>query len=563
MSGPHAARPEELLEHTDWLIRLARRLVRDSSTAEDLAQDTLVKALRNPPQSDRPLRPWLATLLRNLSLSKARNDARRETRESDVSRAGMNVQSAADVAETTETLSVLIAELHRLDEPLRTVVSMRYLRGWNSNQIANELGLPAGTVRWRLKNGLDTLRAELDIRFGGGKQSRLRLLALVGPELQSSVGVLGILFACTLAAFAIWWGTSLSQSGLVRGPVAEYVDKAAGKPGPRGQQVQSGPEATANERVSLGRQAFVPRRTGAPLELGPDQVAVSVQILSHLGSPMRGASFVWRDGRDAWTVSGDDGWAVLRFRPQGDRVRASFLIREHGYATRIVFADVQTGEWTPIGPIALIETQTIAGRVVDEAGNGLANVSVIVSPSLAGVDPAELLRSGPMPWNEYHIHSPVTGRDGRFRLADVPATQVRVWAAAPDTLFAFSEPLSNGAGEILLTLKPLPRSGAIEGVILGKDGKPVPYAFLHLLPRPTLGQHQALVASDLPKSQRWRTKPPRIETDAAGRFRFTPRELIPFDILVEDGEDRWQDIHLEAVPPGTGGLELQFIRDLE
>src|SRR5262245_37649420 len=58
-------RPEDLLAHAGWLRSLARSLVRDAAVAQDLAQDTLVAALRHPPADDRPLRPWLARVLRN------------------------------------------------------------------------------------------------------------------------------------------------------------------------------------------------------------------------------------------------------------------------------------------------------------------------------------------------------------------------------------------------------------------------------------------------------------------------------------------------------------------
>ena len=58
-------RAEELLAQADWLGALARRLVTDPSGADDVVQETWVSALRNPPERERALRPWLAKVARN------------------------------------------------------------------------------------------------------------------------------------------------------------------------------------------------------------------------------------------------------------------------------------------------------------------------------------------------------------------------------------------------------------------------------------------------------------------------------------------------------------------
>ncbi len=56
---------EELSAKSTWLRRLARSLV-GSDAADDAVQETMVAALRNPPSLDRPVRPWLATVLQNV-----------------------------------------------------------------------------------------------------------------------------------------------------------------------------------------------------------------------------------------------------------------------------------------------------------------------------------------------------------------------------------------------------------------------------------------------------------------------------------------------------------------
>src|SRR5688572_32525448 len=58
--------PEDLLAHAGWLRRLAQSLVGAGGGADDLVQETYVAALRHPPRTDLPIRPWLAQVLRNL-----------------------------------------------------------------------------------------------------------------------------------------------------------------------------------------------------------------------------------------------------------------------------------------------------------------------------------------------------------------------------------------------------------------------------------------------------------------------------------------------------------------
>ena len=50
--------PEKLLEHAAWLWRLAYHLVHDAGAADELVQETWAAALRRPPSTARPVRPW-------------------------------------------------------------------------------------------------------------------------------------------------------------------------------------------------------------------------------------------------------------------------------------------------------------------------------------------------------------------------------------------------------------------------------------------------------------------------------------------------------------------------
>jgi DNA-directed RNA polymerase specialized sigma24 family protein len=72
---------EDLLAHQGWLRGLALHLARDGATADDLVQETWVASLRRPPATGRPLRPWLAEVVRNALRSGARGARNRAARE--------------------------------------------------------------------------------------------------------------------------------------------------------------------------------------------------------------------------------------------------------------------------------------------------------------------------------------------------------------------------------------------------------------------------------------------------------------------------------------------------
>src|SRR4051794_14564170 len=70
------------LEQLDMLYRVARRLTRDSAAAEDLVQETYVRALRGRDSFDlktHGIRPWLLRIMHNLHVSRGEREARQPT----------------------------------------------------------------------------------------------------------------------------------------------------------------------------------------------------------------------------------------------------------------------------------------------------------------------------------------------------------------------------------------------------------------------------------------------------------------------------------------------------
>jgi RNA polymerase sigma-70 factor (ECF subfamily) len=144
------------------LRRYARALLRDASRADDLVQDTLVRALAKQHlwQPDTNLRAWLFTLMHNLYV----NAVRQSVREG----AMVNVEdlSATLIATTDPTASRQLCELEnaiaRLPDEQREVVLLIGLEGMPYDEAAAILRVPIGTVRSRLSRARGSLRKFLD-----------------------------------------------------------------------------------------------------------------------------------------------------------------------------------------------------------------------------------------------------------------------------------------------------------------------------------------------------------------------------------------------------------------
>lgn len=177
-----ASDPSELLAHATWLRRLACTLVRDD--ADDLVQDTWVAALRRPPDAERDLRPWLRTVLTNVARLRWRGATHRQAREQVAVAIGTSeAPSSEELLERHEQQQLLARLVGELDEPFRSTILLRFAEGLTPTQIARRLAIPAGTVRWRLKEGLARLRTQLDASQRGDRRAWLAMLApLAAPQ---------------------------------------------------------------------------------------------------------------------------------------------------------------------------------------------------------------------------------------------------------------------------------------------------------------------------------------------------------------------------------------------
>jgi RNA polymerase sigma-70 factor (ECF subfamily) len=146
--------------HAPELWRFALRLTRDPHTAEDVVQEALMRAWRDPQlmtRSEAQARAWLFTVVRNLVIDRWRSAA---------SRHEVWVSELVEPGEGDRTGEVLdrwlIADaMAGLSREHRTVIASAYYEGRTVAEIATELRIPEGTVKSRLHYGLRSLRLTL------------------------------------------------------------------------------------------------------------------------------------------------------------------------------------------------------------------------------------------------------------------------------------------------------------------------------------------------------------------------------------------------------------------
>ncbi|NVB81627.1 MAG: sigma-70 family RNA polymerase sigma factor [Kofleriaceae bacterium] len=204
-------RAEELLVHAGWLRALALRLVRDSDIADDLVQDTWIATMRRTPERSESAKSWLAKVMLNRLRMRARGEGRRTAREqATLLIEGDDVPTQDVLVARAETQRKLVELVLRLDEPYRTTVLLHFCEGVPLATIARQQGVPASTVRWRLKTALDRLREGLDAESGGRKQWLVPLLAipkgvLVAQKTSKLVAVAIVLLLLLVGAI-VWRG---------------------------------------------------------------------------------------------------------------------------------------------------------------------------------------------------------------------------------------------------------------------------------------------------------------------------------------------------------------------
>jgi RNA polymerase sigma-70 factor, ECF subfamily len=150
-------------EHAAPLLRYALRMTDgDRQRAEDIVQETLLRAWMHPEAiADRPARPWLFAVARNLAVDAHRA---RKARPHEVGESALSLVSVPDEADRVLESWAVADALAALRPDHRRVLLETYYRGKSVAEAANVLGVPAGTVKSRAFYALRALKLELEER---------------------------------------------------------------------------------------------------------------------------------------------------------------------------------------------------------------------------------------------------------------------------------------------------------------------------------------------------------------------------------------------------------------
>lgn len=164
--GPRGMATDEIelraafVAHSGELVAFARRTLGDAQLAEEAAQETFVRAWRHRDRFDPSLgsmRTWLFAIERRLVIDLARSRAIRRTEV-----LPPDTEDRDDSIERSMQAWQVEEAIRRLRHEHRQVLIEIYYRGRPSRSVAEELGIPDGTVRSRLFYALKALKLVLE-----------------------------------------------------------------------------------------------------------------------------------------------------------------------------------------------------------------------------------------------------------------------------------------------------------------------------------------------------------------------------------------------------------------
>lgn len=162
------------LRYGNLVYSTCLRIVRDGHVAEDISQEIFLRLWRSPDryvaQRGRFL-TWLTSVTRNRAVDEVRSRNRRyrhETSSPEEQERDVPAPETADpalAAELSDQRRLIIAAMSGLPEEQRQVIELAYFGGLTQQEISQRLSQPLGTVKTRIRLGMQKLRAALTLEF--------------------------------------------------------------------------------------------------------------------------------------------------------------------------------------------------------------------------------------------------------------------------------------------------------------------------------------------------------------------------------------------------------------
>lgn len=169
-AGDSAAVGECIDRYGNLLWSLARRYLRNTADAEDAVQDVFIEIWRSCARYDPAIASetaFISTIARRRFIDRLRQSGRAPAMDSldDDEGAPVDPGVAATVEDDTE-VAIVARVLGDMDPEHRKILGMALYEGYSHSEIAEQLGMPLGTVKTRVRRGLIHIREQLQIAVG-------------------------------------------------------------------------------------------------------------------------------------------------------------------------------------------------------------------------------------------------------------------------------------------------------------------------------------------------------------------------------------------------------------
>lgn len=532
MPHPSSIHIEQLLAHDRWLRQLALRLVGDDHRADDVVQATWQAALQGRPRHGGNLRGWLASV--------ARRAAWRQRRHENPGLERLEGESAEGAAPPTDEL-VELADLQRhlvgmvteLSEPGRRTLLMHFLKGYSATEIARMEGVPASTVRNRLKRALDSLRDRLDREHDGDRQEWILVL---GPFAVGSQGTLGRATLGSLPGqLPVWSRYLLGFAGMALvalGWIAASTpgDRSPSKSTASVEPVRGGSEELLAEAQGPDRR---PRSltTIDTMESAEPEASLGL-VIDTGGRPVSGVRMAFDgDGSGEAAAGVTDADGVFRWSSRVDGLQ---LVADDSDWTTVLAGLVRHGGggWPVTTVVA--RRRRVLGSVVDLDGAAIAGAVVVLSlPHSVRADIGAVLDSSAnLEW------STVSDETGGFDLPRAPDLDGLVLECRALGYETWRGNLEDRQPEIRLEAFGLGAEVEIVGRVAGPDGTGVPDA------RVSVGERDT-------------------RTDARGDFRLRVPESLPNGARLAAVAEGFSPTWTDEPADGSSFVELRLTPQVE
>jgi RNA polymerase sigma-70 factor (ECF subfamily) len=159
----------------DLVYSVSLRVVGDTYVAEDVTQDVFLRVWRRPEQFDLTrgkFVTWLMSVTRNRSIDQRRSQSRRMRHESlppvddeeDVLPSEDSRDDPALATVLADERAAVRAAIDCLPAEQKLAIQLAYFGGMTQQEIANGLGHPLGTVKTRIRLGMQKMRGALEAR---------------------------------------------------------------------------------------------------------------------------------------------------------------------------------------------------------------------------------------------------------------------------------------------------------------------------------------------------------------------------------------------------------------